>query len=164
MDLISAAFVDEGPIPKRYSCQGKNVSPPFIWLDPPPATRAFALVMEDPDAPMRTFTHWVLYDLPSDIRELPEDIPQDKTAPYGAKQGQNSFGRLGYDGPCPPNGPFHRYRFTLYALSHPTGLHAGARKEDVMAAVQERLIEKAELRGRYQRVSLGTYVRALIHH
>jgi Raf kinase inhibitor-like YbhB/YbcL family protein len=162
MKLTSNAFSDGQRIPKDCSCEGKNSSPALSWTEVPEGVRSFALIVDDPDAPMGTFVHWVLYDLPANARALPAGVAQGASAPAGAKQGKNSYGRLGYDGPCPPSGPYHRYYFTLYALDGPLGLKAGAKKEEVERAMSGRVIASAVVRGRYKKAGLGRFVRSLL--
>jgi Raf kinase inhibitor-like YbhB/YbcL family protein len=162
MKLTSSAFSNGADIPKDCSCQGQNVSPALSWNEVPEGVRSFALIVDDPDAPAGAFDHWLLYDLPANTRALPEAVPRGRTALAGAKQGKNGFGRLGYDGPCPPAGPFHRYYFTLYALDGPLGLAPGAGKKDLERAMSGHVIASAVLRGRYKKVGLGRLVRSLL--
>jgi len=150
--LQSSAFSQNGNIPSKYTCDGQDVSPPLSWPDPPANTKELALICDDPDAPMGTFTHWVLYGLGPDVRSLPEAVPTDQTvaALAGAKQGKNGFGNIGYGGPCPPRGT-HHYSFRLYALDAPTNLPAGASKKDLLKAMERHLLAQAELVGLYAR-------------
>lgn len=149
--LTSPAFVHEQTIPPRHTCDGEDLSPPLHWTDPPDRTQAFALVMEDPDAPSGTFTHWVLYDVPVRARNLEEGIPKRADLPTQAKQGVNDFGKVGYGGPCPPPGPPHRYYLTVYALARPTNLAARATKAAVLEAIRDHVLAQAQIMGRYQR-------------
>ncbi|GIX49181.1 MAG: UPF0098 protein [Candidatus Tectimicrobiota bacterium] len=149
--LQSSAFAPGATIPKKYTCDGPDVSPPLRWSDPPAGTKSFALIMDDPDAPVGTWVHWVLYDLPPTLRELPEDVPKTETLASGAKQGLNDFRRVGYGGPCPPRGPAHRYFFKLYALDSALQLAPRATKKQVEAAMAGHVLAQAELMGRYQR-------------
>lgn len=149
--LTSTAFSEGGEIPRDATCDGADRSPALAWSDPPAGTRAFALVCDDPDAPAGTWVHWVIYDLPGEVRSLPEGMPTERTLPSGAKQGQNDFGRIGYGGPCPPRGPAHRYYFRLYALDAPTPLGPGALKAQVMSAIQGHILGEAQIMGRYRR-------------
>lgn len=155
MDLSSDAFTHGRPIPRRHSCEGDDVSPPLSWSKPPAGTRAFALLCEDPDAPGGVFTHWLLYDLPADRRALPAAIPPEERPAAGGCQGRNSFGRVGYGGPCPPAGPAHRYYFRLYALDGSLGLPPGAGREQLLAAMKDRVLGKASCMGRYGKARLG---------
>jgi len=147
--LTSTAFADDADIPIRYTCDGENRSPHLTWSGTPDGTRSLALIVDDPDAPSGTFTHWVLYDIPPDTRELNEN---QAGATVGI-HGRNSFGKVGYGGPCPPPGdPPHRYRFTLSALDVPSlGLSGAPPREDVEAAMETHIIGTARLTGRYQR-------------
>lgn len=150
--INSTAFKEGGTIPKHYTCDGTDVSPRLSWDGVPAGTRSFVLIMDDPDAPVGTFNHWVLYDLPAETNGLSEGVSKEPTLSNGAKQGITSFRRAGYGGPCPPRGPAHRYFFTLYALDIPTlGLGAKATKEDIESKMKGHIIEKAVIMGRYGR-------------
>jgi Raf kinase inhibitor-like YbhB/YbcL family protein len=145
--VSSPAFTPGGPIPRRFSCDGEDVSPPLAWTGVPGAARSLALLVEDPDAPDGTFVHWTLFDVPPGTSAL-----RAGEVPAGAHEGENSFGDRGYGGPCPPEGDApHRYRFLLYALRSAPGLDAGAPPEDVRAAVAERAIARGQLTGRFGR-------------
>jgi Raf kinase inhibitor-like YbhB/YbcL family protein len=139
------------PIPKKYTCDGADVSMPLEWQDPPKGARSFALVADDPDAPGRTWVHWVIYNLPADARRLPEGVPTTKTLPDGSGQGMNDFGRLGYGGPCPPPGRPHRYVFTLYALDAVLATAPGASKASLLKAMAGHVLGQAQWTGRYGR-------------
>ena len=150
--INSTAFKEGGTIPKQYSCDGADISPQLSLEGAPAGTRSFALIMDDPDAPVGTFNHWVLYDLPGDTKGLSEGIPKEPTLPNGAKQGITSFRRIGYGGPCPPKGPAHRYFFTIYALDVPTlGPGPRASKDDVEKNMKGHIIGKAVIMGKYGR-------------
>jgi Raf kinase inhibitor-like YbhB/YbcL family protein len=150
--LITAAFRDGTGIPVKYTCDGVDVSPPLSWSGAPAGTRSFALIADDPDAPAGTWVHWVLYNLPADVSELPENIAKVESLDLGgARQGRNDFRRPGYGGPCPPPGPAHRYFFKLYALDAPLPLKAGAQKKDVEAAMEGHVLATAQLMGTYAR-------------
>ena len=149
--LKSAAFEPNGSIPRKYTCDGPDVSPPLSWTDPPAGTQSLSLIMDDPDAPVGTWVHWVLYDLPADTRALPENLSKDRELASGAKQGQNDFRKIGYGGPCPPPGPAHRYFFKLYALDAKTNLKPGVSKADLLRAMEGHILAQAELIGRYRR-------------
>lgn len=150
-ELRSPAFQPDQSIPRKYTCDGPDVSVPLRWTDPPPGTKSFALIVDDPDAPRGTWVHWVLYDLPAETRELPEGLPSQETLPNGAKQGLNDFRRVGYGGPCPPPGPAHRYVFKLYALDSQTNLKPRATKQQLLDAMKGHILAEAQLIGRYQR-------------
>jgi Raf kinase inhibitor-like YbhB/YbcL family protein len=149
--LTSAAFSPGAPIPKKYTCDGANVSPPLQWARPPQGAKSLALICDDPGAPSGTFTHWVLYDLPPTATKLPEGIRAQGTAAGGARQGRNDFQKLGYGGPCPPRGSAHHYHFQLYALSAKVGLKAGATKAEVTRAMAGHILGEGRLIGTYQR-------------
>jgi hypothetical protein len=151
VQLKASAFRPESDIPAQFTCDGSDVSPVLSWTTPPEGTQTFALVMEDPDAPRRTFVHWVLYDLPASERELPEGIASQGPLPSGARQGRNDFGRFGYGGPCPPPGTPHRYYFRLYALDTRLDLKAGATRAQVDRAMRGHILAEAELMARYRR-------------
>lgn len=150
MILTSTAFKEAGMIPPKYTCDGADVSPPLTWGSVPEQTESIALVCDDPDAPMGTFVHWVLYDVPADATELPENVPNDATLPDGAAQGTSDFGRTGYGGPCPPGGT-HRYFFKIYALDKKLGLAPGARKADLIEAMEGHVLAQGQLMGKYRR-------------
>lgn len=152
MKITSRAFSEGAPIPRQYTGDGADVSPPLQWTDVPEGTRCFALVCDDPDAPSGTWVHWVLYDLPAQSRDLPEGVPRQKDLASGARQGLNDFGKVGYGGPAPPRGRgAHRYFFRLYALDAATGLQAGARKQDLLKAIKGHVLAEAQLMGTYER-------------
>ena len=149
MEIRSSAFFIGNPIPFKYTCDGDNISPSLQWEDPPEGTQSFALILEDPDAPDKTFTHWILYNLPAECRELPENATESNL-PKGAVQGKNDFNQLGFGGPCPPNGT-HRYFFKLFALDQLLDLKSGASKAEFMQAIEGHILDAAEVMGRYTR-------------
>ena len=149
--VSSPAFQEGDKVPTKYSCQGQDVSPPLAWGQPPEGTQSLALIMDDPDAPSGVFTHWVIFNIPSDSCEVPEAVPTQAQLPSGALQGKNDFGRIGYGGPCPPPGRPHRYRFTLYTLDCSLDLKAGASKKQVLDAMQGHILGQGQLTGTYQR-------------
>ncbi len=151
LKIESKGFSAGGDIPARFTCDGENLSPALSWSAPPKATQSLALVADDPDAPVGTFVHWVLYDLPATTRELPEGVPASADLAGGGRQGSNDFRRVGYGGPCPPPGKPHRYFFRLYALDRKLGLPAGARRQEVDQAMKGHILEQGEVMGRYQR-------------
>jgi Raf kinase inhibitor-like YbhB/YbcL family protein len=151
--LTSSAFVESGSIPEKFTCDGANVSPALTWSGAPANTRTFTLIADDPDAPAGTWVHWVLFDLPGTAHALPENVAHDETlASLGnAVQGRNDFKKVGYGGPCPPPGKPHRYFFKLYALDTSLGLHPGATKAQLEAAMQGHIVATAQLVGTYAR-------------
>jgi Raf kinase inhibitor-like YbhB/YbcL family protein len=144
-ELTSDAFGDAQPIPARHSCAGEDVSPALSWTEPPDGTQSLALVVDDPDAPGGTFTHWLGWD----IGPAAGGLAEGEAPPV---EGRNDFGRTGYGGPCPPpgHGP-HRYSFRLHALEGTLGLPTGAAKRDVERALEGHVLEVAELVGTYER-------------
>jgi Raf kinase inhibitor-like YbhB/YbcL family protein len=151
LELSSPTFRQGEPMPGQYTADGRNVSPPLQWGDPPDGTRGFALVCEDPDAPRKTWVHWVLFNLPAESRELSEGVPPQATLPDGTTQGVNDFGKVGYGGPAPPPGKPHRYVFKLYALDTPLGLQAGATRDELLKAVAGHVLVEGQLVGTYAR-------------
>jgi Raf kinase inhibitor-like YbhB/YbcL family protein len=151
LQLTTPAFEPGADIPVQYTCDGADMSPALDWNAPPEGTRSLALIAVDPDAPVRTWAHWVLYDLPPTERELPAGVPSDGTLPSGARQGRNDFGRTGYGGPCPPPGPGHRYYFRLYALDKILGLRPGLTQAQVERSMRGHVLAHAEVMGRYHR-------------
>lgn len=140
------------PIPSRYTCDGEDVSPSLAWEGRPENTASFVLILDDPDAPRGVFTHWVVYDIPANANELPEAVPATDRLENGGLQGRNSWNKLGYNGPCPPAGPGHRYYFKLYALDVPTlTLNPGQSKERVINAMQGHILAQTDVMGTYQR-------------
>jgi hypothetical protein len=150
MRVTSTAFKEGGMIPKIYTCDGPNVSPPISWDSVPEGAKSLALICDDPDAPMGIWVHWVIFNIPPGGGELPENVPHERVLPNGAKQGINDFHTIGYGGPCPPGGT-HRYYFRLYALDKEIELEAGATKADLLKAMEGHILAKGELMGRYRR-------------
>lgn len=150
LQLTSSSFETDAAIPAKYTCDGEDLSPALAWNAPPAATKDFALVMDDPDAPNKTVVHWVIYDIPAATRKLPEGVAKDPKLTDGSLQGKNSHGKIGYSGPCPPHGVVHHYFFKLYALDKSTGLKAGATKAQLEVAIKGRILGKAQLIGRFE--------------
>jgi Raf kinase inhibitor-like YbhB/YbcL family protein len=150
LTLTSPAFEAGGAIPRKYTCDGDDVSPPLEWSAPPQGTQSLALIMDDPDAPAGTWDHWVLYNLPAGARNLPEGVAPDAVRADGSRHGRNNWGRFGYGGPCPPSGT-HRYFFRLYALDTTLDLAAGANKAQLLAAMAGHIVAQGELMGTYRR-------------
>jgi len=148
--MSSPAFEDGGPIPPKYTCDGEDVSPPLTWAAVPEGTASIALICDDPDAPMGTFVHWVVYNLPTDTAQLEEAVPADATLPGGAMQGTSDFGRIGYGGPCPPSGT-HRYFFKLYALDAKVDLEPRATKQQLLGVIEQHVLAQGQLIGTYKR-------------
>src|SRR5262245_12176883 len=151
MQLTSKAFQEGGPIPPKYTCDEKDISPPLQWDNVPPEVASLALIVDDPDAPVGTWVHWLLYDLSPNVTELPEDVPKTQYISQGAKQGLNDFRRLGYGGPCPPAGKPHRYFFRLYALDNVFDLKPGMSRKDLERAMEFHILAQVQLVGTYER-------------
>jgi Raf kinase inhibitor-like YbhB/YbcL family protein len=152
MQLTSTAFKEGEAIPKQYTADGKNVSPPLKWTGAPQGTKSFALICDDPDAPNanKMWVHWVLYNLPADQQELPEKVPTTETLERGGGQGKNDFKKIGYGGPSPPSGT-HRYFFKVYALDDVLKLSSGATKADLEKAMKGHVLAHGQLMGKYSR-------------
>lgn len=150
-ELTSSAFKSGDPIPRRYTCEGEDLSPPLHWSVPPATTKSFVIIADDPDAPVGTWVHWVLYNVPLDLRGLAEGVPPKDRLPDGALQGLNDFKRVGYGGPCPPPGKHHRYYFRLYALDVTLNLKPRATKAQVLDACKGYVLAEAQLMGRFGR-------------
>ena len=150
LDVTSSAFGPNGLIPRKYTCDGDDVSPPLAWSGVPQNSANLVLISDDPDAPMGTWVHWVLYDLPPQTASLPEHVPPLETLASGAQHGRTDFGKLGYGGPCPPSGT-HRYFFKLYALDVKLNLDSGATKKQVEKAMKGHILAEGNLVGRYKR-------------
>jgi Raf kinase inhibitor-like YbhB/YbcL family protein len=148
-ELISTAFDQGEPIPAKYSCKGEDISPSLAWGDPPQGTQSLALIMDDPDAPGGTWVHWIVLNIPADIRELPEDMPAGtKFGDVAVTFGRNSWNRSDYGGPCPPSGT-HRYFFKLYALDTTLPSDETMNKEQVLAAMDGHILAETELMGTF---------------
>src|SRR5712691_1189072 len=148
--LTSTVFQDGGMIPAKYTCDGASISPPLEWSGVPRTAKSLALICDDPDAPGRTWVHWVVFDLPASRMTLPENVPPQEAIAGGGKQGMTDFKKIGYGGPCPPSGT-HRYFFKIYALDTETSLGPGATKDQLLKAMEDHAIADGQLMGRYQR-------------
>jgi Raf kinase inhibitor-like YbhB/YbcL family protein len=149
--ISSAALSNGESIPKKFTCDGPDVSPQLSWKDAPAATQSWALIVDDPDAPVGTWVHWVLYALPANTRELREGVEKREQIAAGGLQGRNDFRKIGYGGPCPPPGTPHRYYFKLYALDTKLDLKAGATKAELERAMKGHIVGETQLMGRYGR-------------
>lgn len=145
LELTSNAFTNGQSIPAKYSCTGRNISPALTWTEPPVGTQSFALIVDDPDAPTGTWVHWVLFNIPAEARSL-----QENTDTGAMSFGKNSWGDLGYGGPCPPSGT-HRYYFKLYAIDSTINLLPGATKEQVLQEMQGHILAQGELMGTFSK-------------
>jgi len=150
MEIKSSAFGSGEMIPAKYTCDGADFSPQLEWSGSPAGTRSFALICDDPDAPMGTWVHWVIYDIPPTATMLAEGITREKDLPGGGTQGINDFRKIGYGGPCPPGGT-HRYFFKLYALDTTLGLKPGITKDQLLKAMRGHILAEAQLMGTYRR-------------
>ena len=148
--VTSQAFQEGGMIPKKYSGEGDDVSPPLVWGPVPAGAKSLVLISDDPDAPVGTWVHWVLYNLPPNVTELAENVPPTETLGNGAKHGKNDFRKLGYGGPMPPSGT-HRYFFKVYALDAVLNLPAGATKSQLLKAMEGHILGQGQLMGKYKR-------------
>lgn len=150
LELSSPAFKDGEAIPEKYSCDGEDISPALNWENLPAGTESLALIMDDPDAPGGTWVHWVVYDIPPETTGFPEKISATGELPNGGKQGNNSWKRFGYGGPCPPRGT-HRYFFKLYALDSILGLESGITKGRLLRAMEGHVLDQGQLMGTFSR-------------
>lgn len=148
--VTSDAFEEGGMIPIQYTCDGADISPPLKWSGIPDGARSLALICDDPDAPSKTWVHWVLYNLPPELTGLPDSIPSNEVLETGGKHGITDFGRFGYGGPCPPSGT-HRYFFKLYALDIVLDLPERVDKKQLEAAMEGHVLASGQLMGKYAR-------------
>jgi Raf kinase inhibitor-like YbhB/YbcL family protein len=146
MQISSIAFQNGALIPRKHTCEGKDVSPPLDLSGVPEKAQTLALIVDDPDAPRGAWVHWVVYAIPPRTTSFPEG-----EAPAGARQGRTDYGKTSWNGPCPPPGKPHRYVFKLYALDNVVTLPAGATRSDLVDAMKGHIIEEAVLMGTYQR-------------
>jgi len=151
LTLSSKSFEPGREMPVKYTCDDEDVSPQLSWSGAPAGTHSFALIVDDPDAPGRVFTHWVLYNISPDRNELPEGVSADKIVKKGCSQGINDMRQVGYSGPCPPPGKPHRYRFHLYALDSMLDLPSHVTKNAALAAMKGHVLAEAEIIGLYKR-------------
>jgi Raf kinase inhibitor-like YbhB/YbcL family protein len=150
IQITSPVFEDGGAIPKKYTCDDLDVSPPIEWTNVPEGTKTFAIVCDDPDAPMKTWVHWIIFNIAGDVSCLPESVPPEKELENGARQGMNDFHKVGYGGPCPPSG-MHRYFFKIYALDTKLDKPAGISKSHLMIAMEGHVLSESHLMGTYTR-------------
>ena len=152
--LTSPAFKEGERMPVKYTGEGADLSPPLEWAEAPAAAKSFALICDDPDAPRGTWDHWIIWNIPGDRRKLPEGVARTETLPElgAARQGKNSWPRIGYNGPMPPPGHgTHHYHFVLYALESALDLKPGADKKMLLAAMKSHILAQAKLMGTYSR-------------
>jgi Raf kinase inhibitor-like YbhB/YbcL family protein len=150
LTITSSAFTEGAMIPGKHTCDAEDISPDLSWSGVPQGAKSLALICDDPDAPVGTWVHWVLFNLPADVTALPAGIPADAVLKNGARHGKNDFRKLGYGGPCPPGGT-HRYYFKLYALDTVLTLQSGSTKAELLAAMQGHILAEAQLMGKYKR-------------
>ena len=148
--ITSSVFSEGGMIPKKYTCDAEDISPDLKWSGVPPGAKSLALICDDPDAPVGTWVHWVLFNIPADVTSLPAGLPADSALNNGARHGKNDFRKLGYGGPCPPGGT-HRYFFKLYALDTVLKLESGSTKAQLLAAMKGHILAEGQLMGKYKR-------------
>ncbi len=146
----SSVFQEGGMIPAKHTCDGDDISPPLQWTGKPEGTKSFALISDDPDAPMGTWVHWVMWNIPPDVNGLAENVPPHPQLPDGSRQGLSDFRRPGYGGPCPPSG-VHRYYFKVYALDTMLDLPSNTRKADLLKAIKGHILAEGQLMGKYSR-------------
>ena len=151
IQVTSTAFAEGELIPKVYTCEGKDISPPISWANLPEGTKSIALICDDPDAPMGTWVHWVIYNIPPTETGLKEAMPSENVLQNGTKQGITDFRKIGYGGPCPPSGT-HRYFFKLYALDKMLELDAGATKGQLLTAMEGHIVGQVQLIGKYKKI------------
>lgn len=149
--ISSPSFSDGGTMDRRFTCDSTDVSPKLVWTDPPVGTQTFALLTDDPDAPVGNWNHWTAWNLPSSLRGLSENLPKDAQLSDGTQQGRNDFRKSGYNGPCPPPGKPHRYYFKLFALDTKIDLKSSSGKKELEAAMKGHVLAQAEWMGRYGR-------------
>lgn len=148
--MSSTSFKNADFIPAKYTCDGENISPPLAWEGVPANTKTLALIADDPDAPAKIWVHWVIFNIPTTVKQLAENIPTKKILDNGTKQGINDSRKIGYSGPCPPSG-IHRYYFKIYALDIELKLNGGAAKEQVLKAMEGHILGQGQIMGKYER-------------
>ena len=151
ISISSDAFKAGTSLLVEHTCDGEDRSPALSWNTVPAGTQSIALIVDDPDAPGKTWVHWVIYNIPADSTGLPLGVPKNKTLDDGSLQGKNDFGRIGYNGPCPPPGKVHRYFFKVYALDTTLSLKSGATKSQLEAAMSGHILAQGEMIGKYGR-------------
>lgn len=151
LDLQSDAFENKGYIPDRYTCDAQDFSPSLSWSDIPKNAKSFVLICDDSDSSFKIWVHWVVFNIPLEVTSLKENISKEELSELAITEGTNDFGKVGYQGPCPPLGKPHRYSFKLYALSITLVLEEGASKKDVIEAMQGHIVAETKIVSRYQR-------------
>ena len=151
LTLRSGSFEPDHEIPMKYTCDGLDISPQLSWGGAPESTESFTLIMDDPDAPSGTFTHWVIYNISASRTELPEGVTAEKIVKKGCSQALNDFRMAGYGGPCPPPGKPHHYHFKLYALNTVLDVPSGMPRRAIETTMKGHVIAQAEIVGLYKR-------------
>ncbi len=149
--ITTSAFSSGAEIPRQYTCKGADTSPTLQWSGAPAKTAGFAIIMDDPDAPGGTWMHWVLWNLPASTHSLPDGVSKREQLDDGSRQGRNSFGRVGYNGPCPPPGQTHRYFFRVYALDSKIELAPGAHRSELDEAMKGHVLAQSEYMGTFHK-------------
>lgn len=150
IEVTSTAIEEGGMIPRKYTADGENVSPPLAWTGVPDGTKSIALLNDDPDAPVGDWVHWIIFNMNASTAGLPEGVTDHEIISSGAKLGKNDFGSLGYGGPAPPHGT-HRYYFKIYALDTLLNLESGAKKPQLLKAMEGHILAEGQLMGKYAR-------------
>ena len=150
MEIRSSEFKEGELISRKYTCDNLDISPPLEWSKVPEGTKTFAIICDDPDAPMGTYVHWVIFNIPTNVLNLPENMPKQEVLKNGTRQGKNDFGKIGYGGPCPPGGT-HRYYFKIYALDKELDSKPGINKKELLKAMEGHILAEGQLMGRYKR-------------
>ena len=148
--ITSSAFTEGVMIPKKHTCDAEDISPDLKWSGVPKETKSLTLICDDPDAPVGTWVHWVLFNIPADVTTLQAGVSPDAVLKNGARHGENDFRKLGYGGPCPPGGT-HRYFFKIYALDTLLSLESGSTKSQLLAAMKGHILAEGQLMGKYKR-------------
>jgi len=144
--ILKSSLLKEGEmIQEKYTCDGEDVSPPLEWEQVPNNTKSFCIIMEDPDAPGGTFTHWIIFNIPENYRSLPENFPKLPQFENGIKQGRNDFNKIGYNGPCPPRGSTHHYKFIIYALDTILNLNSEVKRKEIENSIKGHILGKGVL-------------------
>ena len=151
LTISSPSFSNAGSIPKNFTCEGADVSPQLVWTEAPEGTKSFALLVDDPDAPVGNWNHWTLWNMPANLRGLPEGVGKQARLLDGTEQGRNDFRKTGYNGPCPPPGKPHRYFFKVFALDTTLELKADSSKKELEARMKGHILAQGELMGTYRR-------------
>ena len=148
--ITSSAFTEGVMIPKKHTCDAEDLSPDLKWSGVPKEAKSLALICDDPDAPVGTWVHWVLFNIPADVTTLAAGVPSDPVLKNGARHGKNDFRKLGYGGPCPSGGT-HRYFFRIYALDALLALESGSTKAQLVDSMRGHILAEGQMMGKYKR-------------